>query len=53
MTSFRFTRRRLAASALALGALGLTGSKLLKEPDDPFPKPQFPDGFRWGTATSA
>jgi beta-glucosidase len=23
------------------------------EPDDPFPKPQFPDGFRWGTATSA
>jgi beta-glucosidase len=53
MTSFRFTRRGLAASALALGALGLTGSKLLKEPGDPLPKSRFPEGFRWGTATSA
>jgi beta-glucosidase len=53
MTSFRFTRRGLAASALALGALGLTGSKLLKEPDDAHLKSRFPEGFRWGTATSA
>ncbi len=53
MTSFRFTRRGLAVSALALGAIGLTGSKLLKEPDDSFPKTRFPEGFRWGTATSA
>jgi beta-glucosidase len=53
MTSSRFTRRALAASALALGALGLTGSKLLREPDDPFLKSRFPEGFRWGTATSA
>jgi len=53
MTSFRLTRRSLAASAVALGALGLTGSKLLKEPDDPLPKSRFPEGFRWGTATSA
>lgn len=53
MTSFRFTRRGLAVSALALGAVGLTGSKLLKEPDDSFPKIRFPERFRWGTATSA
>jgi beta-glucosidase len=53
MTSFRLGRRSLAASALALGALGLTGSRLLKEPDDPFLKTRFPEGFRWGTATSA
>ena len=53
MTSSRFTRRGLAASALALGAFGLTGSKLLKEPDDPSLKSRFPEGFRWGTATSA
>lgn len=53
MTSFRFTRRGLAVSALALGAVGLTGSKLLKESDDSFPKARFPERFRWGTATSA
>src|SRR5882672_4127489 len=53
MTFSRFTRRDLTASALALGALGLTGSKLLKEPDDSFLKSRFPEGFRWGTATSA
>src|SRR4029450_5598548 len=53
MTSFRLGRRALAASALALGALGLTGWKLLKEQDDPFLKTRFPEGFRWGTATSA
>jgi beta-glucosidase len=53
MTSFRLGRRGLAVSALALGALGLTGFRLLKEPDDPFLKTRFPDGFRWGTATSA
>jgi beta-glucosidase len=53
MTSFRFTRRGLAASALALGALGLTGSKILKEPGDSSVKTRFPEGFRWGTATSA
>ncbi|SEN86858.1 beta-glucosidase [Rhodospirillales bacterium URHD0017] len=53
MTSFRLGRRSLAASALVLGALGLTGWRLLKEPDDPFLKTRFPEGFRWGTATSA
>jgi len=53
MTSFRLGRRSLAVSALALGALGLTGWKLLKEQDDPFLKTRFPEGFRWGTATSA
>ena len=53
MTAFRLGRRGLAVSALALGALGLTGWKLLKEPDDPFLKTRFPEGFRWGTATSA
>ena len=53
MTSFRLGRRSLAVSALALGALGLTGWKLLKEPDDPYLKTRFPEGFRWGTATSA
>lgn len=53
MTFFRLPRRGLAVSAVALGALGLTGSKLLKEPDGPPPKSRFPEGFRWGTATSA
>src|SRR5262245_8350397 len=53
MTSFRFTRRGLAVSALALGAVGLTGSTLLKEPGDSLVKNRFPEGFRWGTATSA
>ena len=53
MTSFRLRPTSLAASALALGALGLTGWKLLKEPDDPYLKTRFPEGFRWGTATSA
>ena len=48
MTSSRFTRRGLAASALALGALGLAGSRLLKEPDDPFLKTRFPDGLPLG-----
>jgi beta-glucosidase len=53
MTTFRLGRRGLAVSALALGALGLTGAKLLREPDDPYLKSHFPEGFRWGTATSA
>jgi beta-glucosidase len=53
MTSFRLGRRGLAVSAVALGALGLTGAKLLREPDDPYLKTRFPEGFRWGTATSA
>ena len=53
MTSFSLGRRGLAVSALALGALGLTGAKLLREPDDPYLKTRFPEGFRWGTATSA
>jgi beta-glucosidase len=53
MTAFRLGRRGLAVSALALGALGLTGFKLLREPDDPYLKSRFPEGFRWGTATSA
>ena len=53
MTAFRLGRRGLAVSAVALGALGLTGAKLLREPDDAYLKSHFPEGFRWGTATSA
>jgi beta-glucosidase len=53
MASFRLGRRGLAASALALGALGLGGFRLLKQSDDPYLKSHFPEGFRWGTATSA
>ena len=46
MTAFRLGRRGLAVSAVALGALGLTGAKLLREPDDPYLKSHFPEGFR-------
>jgi beta-glucosidase len=48
MISSRLTRRGLTASALALGAIGLTGSKLRQGADL-----RFPEGFCWGTATSA
>jgi beta-glucosidase len=53
MTSFRLNRRAFAAAALTLGALGLTASKEVREPDDLQPDSEFPKGFRWGTATSA
>src|ERR1700730_19229588 len=53
ITSFRLTRRAFAAAALTLGALGLTASKEVREPDDLQPDSEFPKGFRWGTATSA
>src|SRR5258708_30130066 len=52
MTSFRLNRRAFAAAALTLGALGLTASKEVREPDDLQPDSEFPKGFRWGTATS-
>src|SRR5882762_4655540 len=48
MTSSRFTRRGFTA-----GALTLTASKEVREVDEPQPNSGFPDGFRWGTATSA
>jgi beta-glucosidase len=53
MTSSRFTRRGFAAAALTLGALTLAGSKEIGEADEPQPNSGFPEGFRWGTATSA
>ena len=46
----RFTRRRFAAGALMLGALT---PKQPRAADEPQPSARFPDGFRWGTATSA
>ena len=53
MTSSPFSRRAFATTALALGALGLTASKEVREPDELQPDSGFPNGFRWGTATSA
>ena len=53
MTSSRFTRRGLAAAALTFGALTLAASKEVREADEPKPNSGFPEGFRWGTATSA
>jgi beta-glucosidase len=53
MTSSPFTRRAFATTALALGAVGLTASKEVREADELQPDSGFPNGFRWGTATSA
>jgi beta-glucosidase len=53
MTPSRFTRRAFAATALTLGALGLTASREVQQVDERQPDSQFPEGFRWGTATSA
>ena len=53
MTSSRFTRRAFAATALALGAVTLTGSKEVWDDAERPPNSGFPEGFRWGTATSA
>ena len=53
MTSSRFTRRGFTAGALTLGALTLSASKEVREADEPQPNSGFPEGFRWGTATSA
>src|SRR5262245_12185283 len=49
----RFTRRELALAVLAVGSLGLTASKEVGETEEPMPDTDFPEGFRWGTATSA
>jgi beta-glucosidase len=48
----RFTRRTVAASALALGGLVLSGFREARQAlaSD---GPHFPEGFLWGTATSA
>ena len=53
MTSSRFTRRGLAAAALTFGALTLAASREVREADEPQRNSGFPEGFRWGTATSA
>jgi beta-glucosidase len=53
MTSSRFTRRAFAATALTLGAFGLTASREVEQVDELQPNSEFPEGFRWGTATSA
>src|SRR5260370_4237631 len=53
MTSSRFTRRAFAATALTLGALSLTASKEVRDGGELQPDSGFPEGFRWGTATSA
>lgn len=53
MTPSRFTRRGFAAVALTLGAATLAASKERAEADEPQPNARFPEGFRWGTATSA
>src|SRR5580704_219843 len=53
MTSSRFTRRVFAATALTLGAFGLAASREVQEVDERQPDSGFPEGFRWGTATSA
>lgn len=50
MMSSRFTRRGFATGALMLGALT---PKEAQVADEPQPNSKFPDGFRWGTATSA
>src|SRR5271166_6115475 len=49
----RFTRRGFALAALSLGALTLSASKKDGEAEEPQPSAGFPEGFRWGTATSA
>lgn len=48
----RFTRRSFAASALALGGLALSGSRQARQALASN-GPRFPEGFLWGTATSA
>jgi beta-glucosidase len=53
MTSSRFTRRGFAAAALTVGAVTLAASKEIREAGEPPPNLEFPEGFRWGTATSA
>ncbi|CAN5751640.1 GH1 family beta-glucosidase [soil metagenome] len=57
MTISPLTRRGLAATALGLGAVSLVASTRTLEADEPPVQAQaparFPDGFRWGTATSA
>ena len=53
MMSSRFTRRGFAAGALTLGALTPAASKKAQAADEPQPTARFPEGFRWGTATSA
>ena len=49
----RLTRRGFAAGALTLGALGPAASRESRPADELPPAARFPDGFRWGTATSA
>jgi beta-glucosidase len=53
MNSARITRRGLAAAALTVGALSLAASKDARDMLSPPSASQFPEGFRWGTATSA
>jgi beta-glucosidase len=54
MISRRITRRGLTAAALTVGALSLTASKEARTYLMPSASgAQFPEGFRWGTATSA
>ena len=53
MTSRRLTRRGFAAGALTLGALGPAVAQEPWHGDEPPAEVRFPDGFRWGTATSA
>ena len=50
MKSSRLSRRKFAAGALILGASRPAASK---EANEAQPIARFPDGFRWGTATSA
>jgi|FEC22Drversion2_1045045.scaffolds.fasta_scaffold00172_12 beta-glucosidase len=49
----RTGRRAAVASALGLGALGLVAARQFQEQSRPPTGSSFPEGFRWGTATSA
>jgi beta-glucosidase len=51
VTSSRFTRRGFALGALTLGAVA--SKQEIGKADEPQRTAGFPQGFRWGTATSA
>src|SRR6202022_493103 len=51
VTSSRFTRRGFALGALTLGAVA--SKQEMGKADEPQRTAGFPEGFRWGTATSA
>lgn len=53
MSNLKLTRRGLAAATLGIGTASLVASTRRLEADEPQVRAGFPEGFRWGTATSA